>query len=94
MRGEWQVNRKNRPATGILARHDFAALRGHEPADDRQAEPEAAGARGVAALEFLEQPLAHCGGQARSPVGHGEEDPGPRQIHAGSKEDGRAGGGV
>src|SRR5476651_1224211 len=92
VRFERKVNSKHRATTGIFADDDLAALGDDEAADDRETETEAAGARGVATLEFLEKPLAHLQRKTRPAIRDGEKHPRARAVDA-SREKNRRGGG-
>ena len=83
---------KTAPPPGFSPATIFAALGDNEAADDRKAESQSTSARGVAALEFFEEAVAHRGRQAGTAIGDGEEDARAGQIHAGGEKDRRVGG--
>src|SRR5450759_1299573 len=91
MRFVGKVNSKHGAAARILADDDLAALRGDETAEDGEADPEAAGARGIAPLEFLKEPLAHFHGETRAAVGDSKEDARASGLGAGGKKNRRGG---
>src|ERR1700737_869196 len=70
---------RERKAEGRLARlavfqRDVAGVRLDQPASDRQPQPGAAAGVGRALHETVEQPLAHRGWHARTPIDHPDRD--------------------
>src|SRR5262245_42194495 len=72
LRGQRET--KDRPAAGTVLRLDPAAVRFHDAATDREAQPGSTGRHRPASIELLEHALLVAGGEPRSAIGHLHDD--------------------